>query len=253
MGGQSLASRRQPYDPDARPSRSQRSLNQRVDGLSRRTTRRANDLERVIGVRARECETPAARREGPFAAATSPRAGLLPGLTTSSWGLSLSLGPGGVLLRLLLSGVLLRLLLGGVLLRLLLGGALLRLLLGGVLLRLLLGGALLRLLLGGVLLCLLLGGALLRLLLGGALLRLLPGGTLLCLLLGRALLRLLLGGALLRLLLNSLPRRRRMRRRYLPSRRWGRMCCRRGCARCRLRRPLGYRRLSLGFPGGSKV
>ena len=158
--------------------------------MSRRTTRRANDLERVIGVRARECETPAARREGPFAAATSPRAGLLPGLTTSSWGLSLSLGPGGVLLRLLLSGVLLRLL---------------------------------------------------------------PGGTLLCLLLGRALLRLLLGGALLRLLLNSLPRRRRMRRRYLPSRRWGRMCCRRGCARCRLRRPLGYRRLSLGFPGGSKV
>ena len=212
--------------------------------MSRRTTRRANDLERVIGVRARECETPAARREGPFAAATSPRAGLLPGLTTSSWGLSLSLGPGGVLLRLLLSGVLLRLLLSGVLLRLLLGG---------VLLRLLLGGALLRLLLGGELLCLLLGGALLRLLLGGALLRLLPGGTLLCLLLGRALLRLLLGGALLRLLLNSLPRRRRMRRRYLPSRRWGRMCCRRGCARCRLRRPLGYRRLSLGFPGGSKV
>ena len=124
---------------------------------------------------------------------------MLPGLTTSSWGLSLSLGPGGVLLRLLLSGVLLRLLLSGVLLRLLLGGVLLRLLLGG------------------------------------------------------ALLRLLLGGALLRLLLNSLPRRRRMRRRYLPSRRWGRMCCRRGCARCRLRRPLGYRRLSLGFPGGSKV
>ena len=235
MGGQSLASRGRPYDPDVRPSRSQRSLNQRVDGLSRRTTRRANDLERVIGVRARECETPAARREGPFAAATSPRAGLLPGLTTSSWGLSLSLGPGGVLLRLLLSGVLLRVLLGG------------------ELLRLLLGGALLRLLLGGVLLCLLLGGALLRLLLGGALLRLLPGGTLLCLLLGRALLRLLLGGALLRLLLNSLPRRRRMRRRYLPSRRWGRMCCRRGSARCRLRRPLGYRRLSLGFPGGSKV
>ena len=96
----------------------------------------------------------------PPGAASSPRAGLLPRMTTGGGSLSL-LSRSGVML---LGGTLLRLLLGGALLGLLLSGVLLRLLLSGVLLGLPLSGVLLRLLLSGVLLGLPLSGTLLRLL-----------------------------------------------------------------------------------------
>jgi hypothetical protein len=150
---------------------------------------------------------------------------------------------GGALLGLLRRGGLL--LGGGALLGLLRRGSLL--LGGGALLRLLLrrgtllrGGALLRLLLRrGTLLR---GGALLRLLLRRGLL--LRGGALLCLLLRRGTL----------LLLDGLRwRRRRVRRRYLRSRRWRGMRCSREHAWSRLPRRLFNRGLSLSSSRGSGV